>query len=278
LSWINTASQRMPRAAVLESELDPHPQAAYVMSHPAFVIEWQDGRIFLVDIGMDAGAAIEFGRPSELVAGADPIEPHRSSSARLGENRQHVAGIAFTHMHSDHTSGISKFCLDLEPLGPEREPPAVFQHHNQLAQVNHTTRAAKAQVREAGCVDHRSLGFESGLLTVPGFPGLYAIPAAGHTPGSTMYVVQLRTFPGESRGYYDDVQTWVITGDVANHFQGIELDLPKPKLYSLLVVPENEERLGEVRRFLARLSGEPGVKLLVSHDQNQLEASGLPTY
>ena len=93
-----------------------------------------------------------------------------------------------------------------------------------------------------------------------------------------MFVIQLRTFPGESEGRYDDVQTWVITGDVVNHYQAIELDLPKPKLYSLLVVPESEDRLHRVRSFLKELSTKPGVRLLISHDQNHLEATALPTY
>ncbi len=278
LTWINTASQRMPRAAVLEPELDPNPDAPYVMSHPAFVVEWQDGRIFLIDLGMDTATAMDFGLPNEMVVGASPMEPHKPASARLGENRSRVAGVGFTHMHVDHTDGLDKLCDDLGPRGPGQEPIALFQHHNQIAQVNHTTRGAKARVQQASCTELRTLGFESGLLEVPDFPGLYAIPAAGHTPGSTLWVVQLRTFPGGSEGVHDDVQTWVITGDVVNQFQGVEYDLPKPRLYSLLVVPENDDRLSQVRRFLEKLSRKPGVQLLVNHDRNQIEATGLPSY
>ena len=74
------------------------------------------------------------------------------------------------------------------------------------------------------------------------------------------------------------MQTWVITGDVVNHHQAVELDLPKPRLYSLVVVPESEDRLQRLRGFLKGLSDEPGVGLLVNHDRNQLEATGLATY
>lgn len=278
ITYINTASQRMPRSAVLDPDLDPHPDASYAMSHPSFVVEWQDGRIFLIDLGMDAGAAIDFGLPMEMVVGAEPIEPHDATSIALAEHRKRVAGIGFTHMHVDHTSGLEKLCADLIPRQPDSKPIPVFQHHNQLAQVNHTTRGAKAAVHAADCTEIRSLGFETGLLSVPGFPGLYAIPAAGHTPGSTLYVVQLRTYPGGSEGFHDDVQTWVITGDIVNHYQGIEDGIRKPPLYSLLVVPENDEQLGRVRDFLKRLSHEPGVKLLVNHDRNQLEATGIEKY
>jgi glyoxylase-like metal-dependent hydrolase (beta-lactamase superfamily II) len=278
LSWINTASQRMPRSAVLEPSLDPAPESPYVMSHPSFVVEWQDGRILLIDAGLDTKAAMDFGLPLEIAAGAQPMEPHEPVSERLGEHRERVAGIAFTHMHGDHTDGLTKLCEDRMPMGPDDEPIGVFQHHNQLAYVNHTTYGPKRQVREAACAELRTLGIESGLLPVPGFPGLFAIPAGGHTPGSTMYVVQLRTYPGGSEGVHDDVQTWIVTGDVVNHFQGIERGLPKPELYSLLVVPEDDARLGEVRDFLKELSREPGVRLLVNHDRNQLEATGLPRY
>ena len=41
---------------------------------------------------------------------------------------------------------------------------------------------------------------------------------------------------------------------------------------------ENDQRLGKVRTFLKHLSKEPGVKLLVSHDLNQIERTQLPTY
>jgi glyoxylase-like metal-dependent hydrolase (beta-lactamase superfamily II) len=278
LSFVDTASQRMPRATVLEPDLDPDPNAPYTMSHTSFVVEWQDGRIFLIDLGMDTAQAIAFGLPAETFFGASPIEPHVPTSARLGDNRDRVAGIGFTHMHTDHTGGLLGLCRDLGPLGPGREAIPVFQHHLQLAKVNHTTRPAKQQLEEAKCIVRRPLGTDGGLLPIPDFPGLFAIPAAGHTPGSTIYVVQLRTFPGASEGRYDDVETWVITGDVVNHHDGVQLDLPKPHLYSLLVVPEDDERLGRVRRFLRALSQEKGVKLLISHDLDQIAETSLPPY
>jgi hypothetical protein len=46
VSVLNTASQPMPRSAVLDPSKDPKPAEPYVMSHPSFVLEWKDGRIF----------------------------------------------------------------------------------------------------------------------------------------------------------------------------------------------------------------------------------------
>src|SRR5262245_2702592 len=62
---INTASQKMSRANVLETERDPHPDQAFVMSYPAFVLEWKDGRLLLVDAGMTRAGAESFGVPLE---------------------------------------------------------------------------------------------------------------------------------------------------------------------------------------------------------------------
>ena len=278
LTWINTASQGMPRSGVLDPELDPHPDAAYTMSHPSFVVEWQDGRIFLIDMGMNAQEAIDFGLPAEIFLGADPTEPHVTTSTRLANDRTRVAGIGFTHMHVDHTGGVLDLCSDLGVLGMARERIPVFQHHFQISRVNHTTRPAKRQLAEAKCTLQRSLGSQDGLLPIPDFPGLFAIPAGGHTPGSTIYVVQIRTTPGESEGRYDDIETWVITGDIVNHYQGVENGIRKPPLYSLLLVPESDDRLGKLRTFLKQLADEPGVQLLVNHDRNQIEATGLGTY
>jgi hypothetical protein len=73
-------------------------------------------------------------------------------------------------------------------------------------------------------------------------------------------------------------RTFVITGDVVNHVDGLLLDLPKPRLYSLLLVPEATEHLVRVRRYLRRLMVRHGVTPLVSHDRRQLEASGIPAW
>jgi hypothetical protein len=44
ISWLNTASQKMPRAAVLDPSQDPTPDAPYAMSHASScsVVRWTD--------------------------------------------------------------------------------------------------------------------------------------------------------------------------------------------------------------------------------------------
>src|SRR5262245_61424330 len=44
VGYLNTARQGMSRARVLEADLDPTPQAQYLMGHPSIVLQWADGR------------------------------------------------------------------------------------------------------------------------------------------------------------------------------------------------------------------------------------------
>ncbi len=260
LSWLNTASQRMPRSAVLEPSLDPTPDAPYVMSHPSFVLEWSDGRIFLVDAGMGREAAIAFGGPLEFLSGADPIEPLESAAGQLDLSLRRVAAIAFTHEHTDHTNGVAELCRLHEA------PIRLVQSPLQVEESNYTTRGGQAQLEAAACLE-RELASGGPLIPVPGFPGLSFFAAAGHTPGSQVFVAHVRGSDG--------VKTFVLTGDVVNAIDGVRRNIPKPRLYSLLIVPESPARLDALRRLLAELERDHGVTLLVSHDQLSLEASGV---
>lgn len=265
LSLLNTASQRMPRSAVLEASEDPDPDAPYVMSHPAFALEWRDGRIFLIDVGMSPEAVPGFGAPIERFMGGDPIQALAPAAEQLGAAASRVAGVGFTHLHVDHTSGVSLLCTGRADALP------IFQTSFQADHDNYTTRPARAQLEAAGCTEQRVLS-GGPLYAVPGFPGLFAIAAGGHTPGSQIFVARVRA----SRGA--EVTTWVFVGDIVNHIDGIRKNLSKPHFYSLLVVPESTERLEVLRRYLHVLEDEHGAALLVSHDQRQLEAAGLPVF
>jgi glyoxylase-like metal-dependent hydrolase (beta-lactamase superfamily II) len=262
LAWINTASQPVPRAGVLEASLDPEPEAPYLLSHPAFVLEWGDGRILLVDLGMRREAALEFGVPAEWL-GAEPIRPLGSVGERLGPALERVRAVGFTHLHPDHTEGIASLCARREASLRVVWAPL------QATRGNWTTWPGRDHVRSAACAKTSRL--EGGpLYDVPGFPGLHVIEAAGHTPGSQIFVAHVRSAQG--------IQTWVMAGDVANHIEGVRRNIPKPWLYRLMVVPESETRLGRLRTLLAELEREHGARLLLSHDQLSLESSGVPSW
>ena len=263
LSWINSASQDMPRSGVLDPQLDPTPGAPYRMSHPSFVLEWADGRVLLVDLGMSQDEARNFGAGAELI-GARPIEPHTPTAAQLGARADDVEGVLFSHLHHDHVDGITALCE-----GRSR-PLRVFGTKAQLTRPNYLTTRGLDILNEAGCVELVPLEEGNPLEPVPGFPGVRVIAAAGHTPGSQIVVA--RVGDGES------AKSYAFTGDIVNIRDGVRHDLPKPWIYSTLVVPEDTDRLGEVRRFLRRLHQDEDVTLLVQHDELSIQETGVPRW
>jgi len=259
LRWIDTASQPMPRSAVLDPGADPSPGEAYVMSHPAFVLEWADGRLLLIDAGMRREAALAFGGPLETLGGAAPIVPHASAAEALGPDLARLGGIVFTHLHTDHVEGVLALC------SPDQKAalPA-FMTVAQAERPNYTTRPGLALLDEATCVERRLLG-EDRLRAVPGFPGVAVIDAGGHTPGSQIVLARVRGDGGE--------RLYAFAGDTVNHLDGVRHDVAKPYLYRTLMVPESDARQAELRRLLARLERDDGFVVLVSHDQRALAAA-----
>jgi glyoxylase-like metal-dependent hydrolase (beta-lactamase superfamily II) len=259
LAWVNTASQVAPRDAVLERSLDPDPDAPYVMSHPAFVLEWRDGGGLLVDAGMDRAGALRFGPVLEWLAGAPPIRPHGSLAERLGPAlAERSWTILFTHLHQDHTGGAPALCAALPPGRSIR----LLQTRAQAALGNYTTRAGRSDLARSVCLEPGLLA-ETALAEVPGLPGVRVLYAAGHTPGSQVVLARVAAPEGERRV--------ALVGDVVNAVDGVRRELPKPALYSLLVVPESRPRLTRLRAFLRALEG-LGFEILPSHDQLHLEA------
>jgi glyoxylase-like metal-dependent hydrolase (beta-lactamase superfamily II) len=242
LGFINTASQGLP--------------SGRTMGHPAFVLEWPDGRRFLIDSGMERDAALAFGEPLEWLMGAGPAQAHGSLGEQLGSESQQVEGIAFSHLHSDHAGGVASLCAE---RGGEL---AVFQTPLQAEERNHTTEMGYDLLLDAGCA--RFERFEGGpLYAAPGFPGLVAVAAGGHTPGSTVYFARVAD------------RLWIFSGDITNSRQELEDDLPKASVYSLLIVPEHPERLSALRQWLREWDAGADTTVVVSHDLEALTESGL---
>lgn len=263
LSMINTASQPMERRGVLDPAADPQPDAPYVMSYPAFVLEWADGRLLLIDVGMTHEQALAFGRPLELVGVAEAIVPLQSVAEALGADAARVAGVILTHPHNDHTGGLAALCAAAGHDIP------VFMTRAQAERPNYMTRPGLEDIRAAGCA--RPALLEGGpLMAVPGFPGVAVLDAGGHTPGSQLIVAQV--------GSGDRQRRVVFTGDIVNHLDGIRFDVSKPWAYRTFIVPEFEPRQQELRRFLKAVHEQTGAELIVSHDQLALEQAGIPAW
>ncbi len=245
IRYINTATQRGPDSAV--------------MGFTAYLLEWADGRSFLIDAGMEREEAEVFGEPIELLLGADPIEPHGSVAELMGEAKARVAGAGFTHLHSDHTGGFPGLCAGGD------SSITLFQTRWQAERGNYGTIPGSDDIEEASCA--RLVVLDGSLVQpVPGFPGLFALAAGGHTPGSTIFVAHV----GES--------TWVFSGDITNFIASVEENRPKALPYSLFVVPENRDHLEHLRLWLRDLDAVAQTIVVPSHDLGALEETGMEPF
>jgi glyoxylase-like metal-dependent hydrolase (beta-lactamase superfamily II) len=239
---INTASQ-----AVAPSQS---------MTFPAFVLEWPGGQRFIIDAGMEPEAAVEFGKPIEWLTGADPVQPHGSVGEQMGMQSQTVAGAGFTHLHTDHTGGLRSLCALRDG------ELAIFQVPLQADEQNHTTDPGRALLLEAVCARFERLA-GGPIYQIPGFPGLVAVTAGGHTPGSTVFLARV----GE--------RIWIFAGDITNSRSELETDRAKSSLYSLLIVPEDPQRLKVLRSWLRQLDRASDATVVVSHDLGALGLQGI---
>ncbi|MDE0884144.1 MAG: MBL fold metallo-hydrolase [Myxococcota bacterium] len=245
LHFINTASQ----------DIRDEPS----MSYPAFLLSWADGRRFMIDTGMEREAARSFGKPLEWLLRAEPMRPYGSVGEQMQAQSIEVQGVALTHMHTDHAGGIRSLC------GLRSSPLPVFQRPLQSTERNHTTEAGRTLISESGCADFVELDGGS-IAAIPGFPGIVAVAAAGHTPGSTIYFSRV----GE--------QLWIFAGDITNSRAELEDDIPKQFLYSLFIVPEYPERQAALRAWLRDLDAAPETTVVVSHDLAALQGSGISSW
>lgn len=264
VSVIETAQQVTPRKAVLDPKTDPKPDAPYVMTHPSFVLEWADGRILLVDLGMTRAGAIKFGGPLEQAFGAGHVEPLTPVAAALGDAVDRVKGIVFTHLHIDHVDGLRDLCSHV------KRPIKVFTTAPQLDTWTFFTAEGKDLVQHSGCTEPVRIG-GSALIALDGFPGVGVIAAGGHTPGSQAIVASVRQPDGT-------VTRYAFTGDITNTIDGLRSDVSKPFFYRMVIVPEDDDRLGELRRYFRALEADHHVTLVVSHDQLHLRSLGIPAW
>lgn len=229
------------------------------IEHPAFVLGWPDGRLFLFETGMDREGARAFGAPMERFVGAAPIEPHGSVAEQMGDDILRVQGVAFSHLHHDHTGGVVSLCQATDHLLPR------FHTRLQAETRNYTTRPGAALLEEATCLVPKVVEGRA-PAEISGFPGLFLIPAGGHTPGSTVLVA---TLPD---------RTWIFAGDIQNQKDDLLANRPKAWAYSALITPEWPDRLERLRRWLIALDAAPGATVIVSHDVDAARRDGVPDW
>ena len=231
ISYVNTATQNGPFGQ---------------LGHVAVLIEWPDRASFLLDTGMPPAQAIAFGAPMERFLKADPTQTFGSVAEQMGESVQSIEGIAFTHLHTDHTDGIGGICK------AQPNPATIFQTGLQRELQNYGTSPGEDNLAAAIC-KRLILGPDT-VKPIPGFPGIVAIAAGGHTPGSTLFASR---FNGKIR---------IFAGDITNDMHSLHNNVDKHWAYTTFIVPENPARQRELRLWLESLDQQAGFEVLVSHD------------
>jgi glyoxylase-like metal-dependent hydrolase (beta-lactamase superfamily II) len=228
------------------------------LGHIVFLVEWADGRIFMVDAGMDRDQAIEFGRLMETAYGADEAVSHGDIAALLGDDLQKVEGAGFTHLHVDHTQGVVPFCV------ARGRGVTVYQTPSQAELHNFNTEGGAEIIAESCLLAELVPG--QGALAVEGFPGLVMVPVGGHTPGSTIFAIA------------EHDRIWILSGDTTNTKANLLSNTGKGFLYSQILVPENTERTERLRLWLTELDAKEDMTVVVSHDLTEVERSGMLEY
>ncbi len=225
------------------------------LAHTTFVVEWGDGKLFLVDLGMDEANAIEFGELFEMLRGADPAVVHGTAASILGDDVNRVNGVGFTHLHVDHVQGIETICAT------QINQVLVLQTPDQRTKQNIHTAEQAELLKNSDCV--RQLEVSNAQSVSDYFPGLGIYPLGGHTPGSTLFAVAIQD------------KLWLLSGDTTNSKSKLLNNQGKGWVYSYLMVPEHVDRTAELRVWLAELDQQENVTVLVSHDLQSIQDTGL---
>jgi glyoxylase-like metal-dependent hydrolase (beta-lactamase superfamily II) len=227
-----------------------------VLSHSIVVIEWADGRQFMIDAAMDRQASVKFGALiGKLSPGMGPVVFSGTAPELLKTSVAKIAGVGFTHLHADHVQGLDAFCAK------RGQGARSYQTVWQATEHNLHTQDSARQI-EASCLDPVLLEGE-GLLTHSDFPGLGAVPLGGHTPGSTLFAAWV------------DGTLWLLSGDIANVKNHLLSNTGKGWLYSTLFVPENTARTQALRLWLSDLDRRSDIEVIVAHDFDAALESGL---
>jgi glyoxylase-like metal-dependent hydrolase (beta-lactamase superfamily II) len=243
ISYINTSTQLSPLGAI---------------GHVGVLIEWDSGKRLLLDTGMPAEQAVAFGKPMQQLLDAEPAQTFGAIDEQIGAAVNTIGAIAFTHLHSDHTDGLTGICA------AQQSPATVFQTSLQRNEQNYGTVGGEKTIATSGC-GRVVLGAETVKL-VPGYSGIVAIAAGGHTAGSTIYATR---FNGK---------IWVFAGDITNDMHSLHNNIPKAWLYSTFIVPEHTLRQEQLRLWLESLDQQEGFVVLVAHDIHAWQSSEIPAW
>lgn len=215
----------------------------FVMARTAFRIHSPDGDVVL-DTGMDADLNARFGQEE-----ANTYYPE--AYQRVLAAMQDAAVVTVTHAHPDHVGGVARY------PSPEELLPRLVLTREQFARL--------PRYAEGGTLDPAFEAYEPIELSSPRAiaPGVVLIPAAGHTPGSVMAFVRLRSG-----------REMLLIGDVAWAIANVREARSRPRLVQQVFMATPEDRnavLDQIRALHMLSEREPELVIVPSHDDAHLQ-------
>lgn len=155
--------------------------------------------------------------------------------------------IAVTHEHHDHVGGIAE-SPHLDKLGPALR----------LTAPQHLQPPFGGSGRDLPGTPALESGPEGSLHKIG--PGLVAISAAGHTPGSQMVYARLRSGA-----------EFLLLGDIAWQHQVLDEAKTRARLTSMVMHEDAVAVTHQLRAILDFRKANPGVDIVISHDVALME-------
>jgi glyoxylase-like metal-dependent hydrolase (beta-lactamase superfamily II) len=214
------------------------PATPSVQARTAFQVVYPDSTV-MVDSGMDLDVHKFFGRGVE--------EPYDAAAAREVEAAVKAARlIIMTHEHGDHVAGVVH-----TPAAAELAPKTILTR-TQVQGLMTAPQMPEIKLSEEQARRYIVVDYDRYL---PVAPGMAAVKAPGHTPGSQMIFVAL-----------ESGREYLLIGDVAWHMDGVRTITVKDAPW----ITEDQNTVTEELRWLNGLQrSDPNLVIVASHDDEQ---------
>lgn len=216
---------------------------------PAFLVKTQENGTFLIDTGLDSSMGTNrferiHGPVKYLVIPEARQMPGQSIMERIKENKVSIDKVFITHLHFDHTAGLtdleSPFSLIVGKGEEAINVPLLFQTDH-LKNID--------QIQEIDFEGARAIGPFEAVVDLFGDNSVFAISTNGHTDGHVSYLLNTNEGPV------------IVTGDQINIRENMEL-MVGPGNYSSdkKAAQEFFEQIMEFKRLYPRTT------IFIGHD------------
>ncbi|TGN16806.1 MBL fold metallo-hydrolase [Leptospira ilyithenensis] len=201
---------------------------------------------FLIDSGLDSSFQ-KGGNLKGLISGYyisnTKQNPGQDITSHLNRKGKPIQAVFFTHLHGDHTAGVSGLPKEIEFYAGAKEEyinywPIYYGGH--LDTVKH--------LKEIDCSQGMEMPILGIVIDVFGDGSLFAIPTPGHSNSHLSYLV------------VSDAGTYLFTGDASHTYRGFQLGVESGWQDNRKQAKESLEKL---RNFAA---ANPQIKVIPGHE------------